>query len=135
MVILLSMDILVPRKMRLANYIASRAFFIVGSMFLLFLILRSIIFVNVGAVEPSNYSGLFELEWFLFGLLNIGLAFRPPRFAARSPLVVGGICYLVLLLGNLALAFASGKCFDLYGNVYPYAGLNPNEWQACVPIV
>jgi len=109
-------------------------FALVGLLFmLLFLLLLLFGYATEAQGSGSPATNAFLLEWLVFTTASFVLAVRPPKLKKRWVLAVTLMCYLVLAVGNLLLAFDSGECFDLYGNVYPYAGLDPYEWQACIP--
>src|ERR1700722_6856300 len=103
-------------------------FALVGSLFmLLFLLLLAFGYATEAQGSRSPATNAFLLEWLVFTTASFVLSVRPPKLKQRWVLTVTLMCYLVLAAGNLLLALGSGECFDLYGNVYPYAGLDPYE--------
>lgn len=113
----------------------SRGFFILAIAFLL-LFLLFIVSANITGVQgdASPAADLLIIEWIVFTIVSFYLAFRPPIYKRWVQALVIA-CYVFIAIGNLMFVFAGGDCFDLYGNVYPYAGLNPYVWQVCVPLM
>lgn len=117
----------------LVQILLRASFAIVGAIVTLPLFFGLVFFGGVGTGTPAI--DLFSLEWIAFIAASFFFAWRPPGFKS-IPLRVAVIgCYSVLALCNLMLIFEGGTCFDQYGNLYPYAGLNPYVPQICIPIL
>lgn len=99
----------------------------------LIILFAILFFLYLGGAEPDTYNAYFIIEWIIYTILSLYLGFRPRRFRTGWAAIVSVLVYLVVAIVNLLLLSAGGKCFDLYGNIYPFAGLNPHEWQACIP--
>ncbi len=82
----------------------------------------------------SSNGEAFIAEWIAFTALSFYLYFQQPTLSNTWMQVLFLIIYISIAIGNVVLVFFAGTCFDIYGNVYPYAGLYPYQFGfVCIP--
>lgn len=122
-----------PPEPCLAYVLLRVGFVAVGIAFAFPLVFALLLGAAVGAA--SSVMNLFFAEWVLFVCLSFILAMKPLLFRSWRLNVAVVCCYALFATWNFMAIFEGGKCFDQYGNVYPYAGLAPDGSAFCIPLL